>query len=138
MAEYLGKTGLAYLWGKIKSNFASSAHTHTGADLRPVAATSSDGVSYTATVPGLTELYAGLTLTIIPDKASTVITPTLNVNGLGAKIIIMPVGGVNTAVTTNAAKLFPQERPLLSSMTVHGTNLKFRRHLLSTCTGLPL
>lgn len=105
MAEYLGKTGLAYLWGKIKSNFAAIAHTHTGADLRPVAATSSDGVSYTATVPGLTELYAGLTLTIIPDKASTVITPTLNVNGLGAKIIIMPVCGVNTAVTTNAAKL---------------------------------
>lgn len=105
MAEYLGKTGLAYLWGKIKSNFASSAHTHTGADLRPVAATSSDGVSYTATVPGLTELYAGLTLTIIPDKASTVITPTLNVNGLGAKNIIMPIGGASTSVTTNAAKL---------------------------------
>lgn len=52
-----------------------------------VDAVSSDGVSYTATVEDLEELYNGLELTIIPNIASTTTAPTLNVNGLGAKPI---------------------------------------------------
>lgn len=60
-------------------------------------ATSSDGVAYSATVPGITELYAGLEVTIIPnvDSASTAIT--LNINGLGAKVVRLPVS-TNTAM----------------------------------------
>ena len=70
-----------------------------------VAATSEDGVAYTATVEGLTELFVGLRLTIIPNRVSAAKTPTLNINGLGAKNIIMPIGGVNSSITTNAAEL---------------------------------
>ncbi len=52
-----------------------------------VDAFSSDGVSYTATVEELEELYNGFGITIIPNIASTTTAPTLNVNGLGAKPI---------------------------------------------------
>lgn len=52
-----------------------------------VDAVSSDGVSYTASVEDLEELYNGFELTIIPNIASTTTAPTLNVNGLGAKPI---------------------------------------------------
>ena len=60
-------------------------------------ATSDDGVAYSATVPGVNELYAGLEVTIIPNVASATTAPTLNVNGLGAKNIRLPVS-TNTAM----------------------------------------
>ena len=62
-----------------------------------VEATSNDGVAYSATVPGVYELYAGLEVTIIPNIASASTAPTLNVNGLGAKNIRLPVS-TNTAM----------------------------------------
>lgn len=53
-----------------------------------VEATSTDGVKYTATVDGLSELYVGASIIIIPDKTSTnMYNVSLNVNGLGAKAI---------------------------------------------------
>lgn len=67
--------------------------------------TSSDGNSYTATLNGLTEYYVGLKLTIIPNMNSAIIAPTLNINSLGAKNIIMPIDGMNTSASTNAATL---------------------------------
>ena len=52
-----------------------------------VDAVSSDGISYTATVEDLGELYNGLEITIIPNMTSTTTAPTLNINGTGAKPI---------------------------------------------------
>lgn len=52
-----------------------------------VTASSTDGVAYTATVPGITSLTAGASFIMIPDKTSSSQEPTLNVNGLGAKKI---------------------------------------------------
>lgn len=66
-----------------------------------VEAISTDGISYTATVPYLTELSNGLEITIIPNMTSASINPTLNVNGLGAKNIRLPLG-VNTSATVAA------------------------------------
>ena len=67
----------------------------------PVAnATSTDGVAYTASVNGVTSLYTGLTLTIIPSMQSASRTPTLNLNGLGATRIAKPLNGSNTSATT--------------------------------------
>ncbi len=60
-------------------------------------AISSDGVAYSATVPGVTELFAGLEVTIIPNIASATTAPTLNINGLGAKNIRLPLS-TNTAI----------------------------------------
>lgn len=54
---------------------------------RVATASSADGISYTATLNGITELSAGLQITIIPSVVSASTAPTLNVNGLGAKTI---------------------------------------------------
>lgn len=49
--------------------------------------TQGSGSEYTATVPGITSLTAGVGFIMIPHTASTNATPTLNVNSLGAKTI---------------------------------------------------
>ena len=65
-------------------------------------ATSSDGVAYSATVPGVTELYAGLEITIIPQTESTSETITLDVNGLGAKNVRLPLSSNTTTLVMPA------------------------------------
>lgn len=70
-----------------------------GVSIPIVAAASTDGVAYTATVPGVTELYNGLTFVIVPDKESTTNAITLDVNGLGAKYVRVPLS-FNTAAIT--------------------------------------
>ena len=63
-----------------------------------VEATSSDGVAYSATVPGVDELYAGLEIVIIPQVESTSETITLDVNGLGAKNVRLPLSSNTTTL----------------------------------------
>lgn len=67
-----------------------------------VAATSTDGVAYSATVPGITALTAGDSFIMIPDKLSTSRSTTLNVNNLGAKLLRVRVSGYSG--TTSAAQ----------------------------------
>lgn len=83
---------------KIKA--ANKEHAHTLDEVseteekkikRVVTATSTDGVAYTATVEGVTELYNGMEITIIPDTRSTSKTITLNINGLGAVNVRQPL-----------------------------------------------
>ena len=68
----------------------------------PIVTTSGDGAAYTATIDGITALTTGMKITIIPHVVSTTTTPTLNVNGLGAKTIRMPVT-YNTGATSGGA-----------------------------------
>lgn len=68
----------------------------------PITAESSDGVAYTATVPWITELAVGARFTMSPNKLSTSTTPTLNVNGLGAKGIRC-ITAYNSAGATGGA-----------------------------------
>ena len=63
-----------------------------------VSVESSDGVAFTATVPGATELYNGLSLIIIPATKSTSTAPTLNINGLGAKPIKRRLSNIYTSL----------------------------------------
>ena len=44
---------------------------------------STDGATYTMTIPGIAKLYNGLEIMMIPDKTSATTLPKLNVNGLG-------------------------------------------------------
>lgn len=67
-----------------------------------VTAASSDGIAFTATVDGITALAVGVKVTIIPSINSASTAPTLNVNGLGAKYIRMPVT-YNTSATSVGA-----------------------------------
>lgn len=68
-----------------------------------VTASSSDGVAYTATVTGITALTTGVSFIMIPGKASASTTPTLNVNGLGAKTIRRRVTNATTSTATGYA-----------------------------------
>lgn len=66
------------------SGKATSSHTHTGLQAVTTAGT---GAAYTATVSGITSLTKGVNFIMLPHTQSTTKTPTLNVNGLGAKTI---------------------------------------------------
>lgn len=63
---------------------------------RIATAHSDDGASYTADLPGICNLYNGLEVTIIPNIANTSSTVTLDLNGLGAKNVRVPLS-FNTA-----------------------------------------
>lgn len=56
-----------------------------------VEATSTDGITYTANVENVTELYNGMEIIIIPNMTSKSKTTTLNVNGLGAVNVRQPL-----------------------------------------------
>lgn len=66
-------------------------------------AESTDGVNYTATIPGITELYAGLRITVKLSKTTTSTSPKLNVNGLGAKNVRQSLSTNNFSTTTAGA-----------------------------------
>lgn len=74
-------------------------HTH---QIGPVSVTTAgSGAAYTATVDGITALTAGISFTMIPHTTSTSKTATLNVNGLGAKMLRRPVSSNNTSTVAN-------------------------------------
>lgn len=64
--------------------------------------TEGSGEAYTAVVPGITALETGVSFLLVPHVTSTTKTPTLNVNGLGAKNLRQPLT-MNTGATTTAA-----------------------------------
>lgn len=77
-------------------------------------AESSDGVAYTATIPGVTELKHGMRITISPARNSASTAPTLDVNGLGAHGIRLPLSFNNTATATpRLATFYSAGKPLL-------------------------
>lgn len=63
----------------------------------PIVTTGGSGTGYTATVDGVTALQAGMLLMIVPHVVSASATPTLNVNGLGAKTISRRTSATTTA-----------------------------------------
>lgn len=68
-----------------------SLHTHAAL------ASSSNGVAYTAAVEGITSLNEGMFVIMVPLRDSASLTPTLNINGLGAKAIRRPGSASSTA-----------------------------------------
>lgn len=95
------------------STFAAKASASGAYRLPVVPATSADGVAYTATVDGVTELYNGLMITIVPEVASTSTAVTLNVNNTGAKILRLPLSFNNAAMTApRDAAFFTAGRPI--------------------------
>lgn len=60
--------------------------------------TEGDGSAYTATVPSVTELTVGASFIMVPNVTSTTTTPTLNVNGLGAKDIKRRLSNLSTSL----------------------------------------
>ena len=82
MAKFLDSTGLTTLWAKIKTLFSRS-------DSYTTPTTDTKG-HWTVTIPGVTRLYDGLKIHIrlgTAYYANNEQYNTLNVNGLGAKIV---------------------------------------------------
>lgn len=108
LQEILGDENFAALIGSAKADLSNvdkkaleqviGAVGGSGAGIPVVTAASSDGVTYTATVDGLTKLTNGMMVAIIPAMTSTTSIPTLNINGLGAITIARPMTGNTTNV----------------------------------------
>ena len=78
---------------------------------KPVTMDSTDGRTYTCTIPGITELTAGVSFIGIPSIESTNKTVSINVNGLGKKLIrrrvsnrsgLSTIGGSNNWLTAGS------------------------------------
>lgn len=81
-----------YLQNEINNKAAIEAGVYTAV------ASSSDGVAYTSTAPGISELSAGASFIMIPDKTSASKEPTLDVNGLGEKKIRRRLSAITTSL----------------------------------------
>lgn len=89
-----------------KLGAASKDHKHSLGDIdNVVRATSTDGEVYYATVDGITELYNGLELTIIPNKTSTKTAVQFSLNGFGAKNLRAKLNGYNNGNSGTTAAL---------------------------------
>lgn len=88
--------------------------TNAAVGVPTIAAASSDGIAYTATAAGISELYNGLMVVIIPNVNSASTQATFNLNGLGAKTIRQPLS-FNTAAMTQPklANFLVAGRPVL-------------------------
>ena len=112
MSAFLDRNGLARFLEKIKnllslkadrnlSNVAVSDFFSKLMETRVESiytAESRDGIEYTVTIPGVSSLYAGLEIMIIPGRISATTIPTINVNSLGAKEIRQPLS-INSVAT---------------------------------------
>lgn len=79
----------------------------------PFASTSTDGVAYSISVPGIDSLVIGYSFVMVPDTTTTSINTTLNVNGLGAKRLRLKGGGYTaTTVSPSAANWMAANKPV--------------------------
>lgn len=95
-AQSIGVSGkLAIVNGGTGADSINEIRTNIGVNAVTTAGT---GAAYTASVGGLT-LVAGASFVMVPHVVSTTATPTLNVNGLGAKNIRMRISSSTVATT---------------------------------------
>ena len=91
VASLVGDTAVSTQISSAVATKADAEHTHDYALIAngqyTATAASTDGIAYTATVPSVSTLTVGASFIMIPGKTSASMTPTLNVNGLGAKNI---------------------------------------------------
>lgn len=121
MANYIGPTGLNYLWGKMKSLLAGG--TSQKAQSIPFGDVDSTSVAtaFTATVEGITALEDGvccyLKNTVVTSAAATSNPKcwTLNINNLGAKPVYVTTAAATfstTQFTVNYKFLFTYDSSL--------------------------
>lgn len=89
-------TQLPFLDEVLKNEINNKAAIDAG--VYTAVASSSDGVAYIATVPGIESLSSGASFIMIPDKTSASKEPTIDVNGLGAKTIRRRLSAITTSL----------------------------------------
>lgn len=83
MAKYLDKTGLGYLWGKIKA-LVPDLSKQTQQIYYAECDDTSTSTDFTATVPGLTAYKDGLVIMLRNGVVTSAANFTININNLGA------------------------------------------------------
>lgn len=79
----------------------------------PFASTSTDGVNYTVTVPGMDSLTVGYSFVMVPDRISADVNTWLNVNSLGNKRLRIKGGGhTGLTVAPTAANWLAPNKPV--------------------------
>ncbi len=99
-------TELNYVSGvdsNIQTQLDDKPNTSDLGFVRVVSCSSSDGIAYTGTTDGITALTAGLTIVFIPNKTSASKSPTLDINGLGAKGIRRRLSHLSTTAQSGYA-----------------------------------
>ena len=85
-----------------------------------VVTTAGTGSAYTATVSGIDSFTTGASFIMIPNVVSTSVSPTLNVNNLGAKTIRRPIStNTTTTVAASDASWLAAGKPIM--VTYNGT-----------------
>lgn len=98
----------------LKSNVSGMGEvdTHISAS-KPIDMASTDGVTYTCTVPGISVLTAGVNFVGVPKIVSTSQAVKLNVNGLGDKLLRRRVSsGSATTASGYANDWLASDKPL--------------------------
>ena len=95
MANNSIRAAFERMWQHVMLVVNGKASTENG---QYTVTTAGDGSAYTATVPGVTALTAGVSFIMIPHVVSATTTPTLNVNGLGAKNIKRRLSNLSTSL----------------------------------------
>lgn len=98
----------------LKSNVSGMGEvdTHISAS-KPIDMASTDGVTYTCTVPGISALTAGVNFVGVPKTVSTSQAVKLNVNGLGDKLLRRRVSsGSATTASGYANDWLAADKPL--------------------------
>lgn len=119
--NYLDKTGLGTLWGKIKALIPTTASdvgaladdttyaaspsvagpaTRTAAIPMGQVDSTSTSTAYTATVEGITSLYDGVCVWLRNNKVTSASGWTLNINNLGAKPVYQSMAATSAVTTT--------------------------------------
>ena len=93
--------------------FDLAKSTNSKGGVPVVAATSTDGVKYSATIEDVDALHTGLEIIIIPNMTSASTAVMLDVNGFGEKRIRMPVSSSTSMTTTPTYENFyAKDKPL--------------------------
>lgn len=105
--EYLDKTGLQYLWSKIKNyvdTIFSGPSEKTNAILYGSVDATSTATAFTATIEGLTSLYDGVTIMLHNGVVTSASGFTIDINGLGALPVYSNMAAGNTVTPTDPTR----------------------------------
>lgn len=98
MSAYLDKSGLTYLWAKIKALVPALSKKASGIPFGYVDSTSTSTV-FTATVDGITELRDGVCCYLMNGVVTSAADCTLNINNLGAKPLYSSLAAASRSTT---------------------------------------
>lgn len=98
MSAYLDKSGLTYLWAKIKALVPALSKKASGIPFGYVDSTSTS-TSYTATVDGITELRDGVCCYLMNGVVTSESGFTVNINNLGALPVYSTLSASSRATT---------------------------------------